>query len=348
MKEQLRIGIVGCGEVSFFLAIVARFNRRIRAVACMDINRERASIFARKHKIPACFSDYQQMLDAGGMDAIYIAVPHHLHFPMIKTALDKGVHVFCEKPVTTTIKEALDICRISSKKDIKIGINYQYRYDSGCYALARAAQKGDLGQVYYGCCNVPWHRENNYFQTAVWRRSAKMAGGGTLITQASHALDILLWAHPGIPVYAQGKTARCKFNDVEVEDLAMGIIEMDDGSLIQVSGSMIATPEQPVTIDVYGSLGTGKYTGPAFPKVRFKGARVRKEKTPVRGIHAFMRSLEGFRRWVTESQPFLIPIEESLKVLAVITAIYKSAKSGKKEAIDQRYLKFLSNRQDSQ
>jgi predicted dehydrogenase len=122
--------------------------------------------------------------------------------------------------------------------------------------------------------------------------------------------------------------ARRRFKDVEVEDLAHGILEMEDGALIQISSSMIANPEQAQTIEVYGERGTARYSDRPLPHVRFKGTRVRKQRPPISGFHALQRSIEGFRSWVMEDMPYLIPAEQSLPVLAAVEAIYRSAQSG--------------------
>jgi len=108
-----------------------------------------------------------------------------------------------------------------------------------------------------------------------------------------------------------------------------------------VTGSMVATPEQRVTIEIYGSHGTGLYSGPALPWVRFKGLRIKKAKPPVKGLHALFRSLEGFQKWVMEGQPYLTPVEQSLPVLAVIASVYRSAVTGKREEVDQRFIDYL-------
>lgn len=341
MAKNLSLAIVGCGDIARFMALAGKLNRRIELCACVDVNAERVRKFSRWFRIPRSFTDYGEMLNQAGLDAVYLAVPHSLHYPMIKEALAYGAHVFCEKPIATTLDDALDICRLARKSGLKVGVNYQYRYDTGCYALANASQEGKLGQILYGKCNVPWHREVQYFAYSPWHGCLEASGGGTLITQASHALDILLWAYGRKPVTALGAKARQRFKDVEVEDLCMGIIEMEDGGLLEVTGSMVATPEQRVTIEIYGSHGTGLYSGPALPRVRFKGLRIKKAKPPVKGLHALLRSLEGFRKWVMEGQPYLTPVEQSLPVLAVIASVYRSAVTGKREEVDRRFIDYL-------
>ncbi len=342
MKKKFKIGMVGCGDVARYFALGVRLNPKIQIPACADICEENALRLAKKNRIKKCYSSYGEMLKNTKMDAVYLAVPHNLHFPMIKEAFENGLHVFCEKPIAINLDEGMEICRLSKETGLKVGINYQYRYDRACYAFARAAQKGDLGELYYGRCNLPWQRDVDYFSESQWHKKLSTAGGGTLITQASHILDALMWAMGKKPVAAFGMSANKKFKDIEVEDLSMGMLELEEGCFVQVSSSMAVTPELPVSIELYGAKGTAVYKGPESPKVRFFGVKPKKERPPTRGLHALFRSIEGFRRWIMDDMEYLIPAQQSLPVLAAIQAIYKSSESGKKESVDRRYLEYLT------
>lgn len=332
MKE-MRLGIVGCGDIARYMAFFAWANRRIRLAAACDVTREKAEALSRRYRIRQVYTDYEEMLSQTALEAVYLAVPHDLHAGMIEAAVSTGIAVFVEKPITRTLEEGVRVAQLSTEKGIKIGVNYQYRYDSGCYALARAAQSGGLGRILYGRANLPWHRQKSYFETSGWHASQEQSGGGTLLTQGSHLLDILLWASGGKPQTASGFTDQRVYTDVEVEDLAMGTIEMEDGACIQICSSMVAVPEQALSLEIYGEQGTAVYRNLPRPQVIFRGVKVQKEKPPARGLHALQRSLEGFRAWVMEGKPYLSPAEAALPALAAVNAIYRSARSGRKEPI---------------
>jgi len=331
--KVLNMAVIGCGDIAGYMAYALKFNPKIKVVGCADIDITKAQRFASRFKVPF-YSDYIQMLRETKPEAVYLAVPHYLHYPMMKELINANMHVLCEKPITTNLEDAIEICNLSQQRGVKIAVNYQYRYDKACYAMVAASHQGHLGRLYYGICNVPWHRDTDYFVQGSWRGKKALSGGGTLLTQGSHALDILIWALGGTPVSARGIIANRKFNDVEVEDLAMGIVQLDNGAFAQITSSMISTPEQPVTIQVYGEKGTAIYQGPDFPKVRFKGVRTKRQRPPVKGIHALTRSLEAFRRWVIHDEIPLNTAQQSLPVLAAITAIYRSAISGREEKVE--------------
>jgi UDP-N-acetyl-2-amino-2-deoxyglucuronate dehydrogenase len=335
--DRLKIAIVGCGDIARFVAVGCLINRKITAVACMDTDGTKARAFGRRFLIGQVFDDYDRMLEGAGADAVYLAVPHHLHRAMIEKAAGRGLPVLCEKPVATTMDDGLAVCRLSEESGVKIGINYQYRYDAACYALVKAAEAGELGRPLYGRCNVPWRRTKDYFAGAPWHAANNASGGGTLITQASHIIDIALLALGGEPVTVRGDTARRVFSDVEVEDLGMGIVGTSGGALLSITSSMVAVPERPASIEIYGSAGTGLYTASVLPSVRFFGTKAARHRPPVWGVHALFRSIEGFRRWVQDGIPYLTPAASSLRVLAVVEALYRSAASGRREAVDDRY-----------
>jgi predicted dehydrogenase len=327
---RLNLAIVGCGEIAGFTALVSRLVPQVRLTACCDVTAERAGTFARRHRIPHTYTDYAEMLGKADLDAVYLAVPHNLHYEMVLSAMEAGKPVFVEKPITRMLEEAKKLVETVASQ--KVGVNYQYRYDRGCYALGKAVQAGALGQVHSVRINVPWHRTRAYFAGAAWHKTIAQAGGGTLITQGSHFLDVALWALGENPVSAMGYIASPGF-EVEVDTLAHGIVETSRGALISITSSMVAASERAVTIECYGERGTALYQDLPLPSVKFVGVKARKELPPERGVHALQRSLAGFANWVLADKPYLTPARESLPVLAAVDGIYRSAKSGKRESI---------------
>lgn len=323
--NKLKLAIVGCGDIAGFTALVSKLVPQVMLSACCDVNQERAEKFAKQHHIPQVFIDYNELLEKSASDSIYLATPHHLHFEMIRAAVRAGKPVFVEKPVTRAISEAQNL--IAEIGSAKVGVNYQYRYDSGCYAMARAVQSDALGKIHSVRINIPWHRTQKYFDGAAWHQTIATAGGGTLITQGSHFLDVVLWALNDVPVSAMGYAKTPLFN-VEVDTLAHGIVETRGGTLISITSSMVAASEQAVAIEMYGERGTAIYKDLPLPSVKFIGVKTRKERPPEFGFHALQRSLAGFANWILHDKPFLIPAASTLPVLAAVDGIYQSSISG--------------------
>lgn len=330
--KPLEMAVVGCGEIAGYAALLSKVIPQIRLTACCDVNSDRAQVFARRHGIRQVFSGYADLLARGSFQALYLAVPHDLHFPMIGQAVEAGKPVLAEKPLARTLPEGVQIVEMAARRGVKVGVNYQYRYDSGCYALARAVQSGQLGRVHSIRINVPWRRTQTYFDAAPWHKTLARSGGGTLLTQGSHFLDVALWALGEPPVSAVGYAASPGFQ-VEVETLAHGIVQTRGGALVNIASTMVAAREQAVTIEVYGQTGTAIYCDSPFPSVKFVGARVKPERPPGWGLHALQRSLAGFARWVLDDDPFLIPAASALPVLAAVQAIYRAAQTGAQSTV---------------
>lgn len=328
--DQIKLAIVGCGDVANDIALVSKLVRQVRLFAACDIDHQRAQAYATRNRIKLITTDYAEILARAEIDAVYLATPHDLHYDMILAATRAGKHVFTEKPITRTYAEAKKL--VAQIDGAKVGVNYQYRYDAGCYPMARAVQAGTLGKIHTIRINIPWHRGQSYFEGATWHKTIARAGGGTLITQASHLLDVALWALGEKPVSATGYTKSSGF-DVEVDTITHAIVETENETLISITSSMVASSEQPVTIEIYGEHGTALYKDKPLPAVRFKDVRIRKQRPPEWGVHALQRSLAGFAHWLLQGKPFLTPANEALTVLAAVEGIYRSAQSGKRETI---------------
>ena len=267
------------------------------------------------------------MLTSGLLDAVYLATPHHLHFGMIVEAVQMNLPVFCEKPITERYETAKELVKFVRKSGVKVGINYQRRYDTGYHTLIHAAQHGKLGRLRYARINVPWQRNWDYFKNSTWHQKKDQAGGGTLITQASHYIDIVLQAFlPAMPFEVVGFVDQLQFDGrIEVEDFAMGIIRMSNGGYIEVCSSMDAVPQQPVEIEIYGSSGTAIHVDENESLNFLGGIQQDRIVPPFSGNDSMKRSVESFRVWIEEGRPYWTPISSALSVLACIDGLYRAS-----------------------
>ena len=134
---------------------MAKLNPKIQVMACTDKQIERAQKYAKHFRGAKAFSDYKEMINTTELDAVYLAVPHFLHYPIMLDLLNHNLNILCEKPITTNIEDAKDIIQKAEEKNLKVGVNYQYRYDKACYRMVMAARNNELGELYYGICNIP-------------------------------------------------------------------------------------------------------------------------------------------------------------------------------------------------
>lgn len=331
---ELQLAIVGCGDIARYTAMFARLNRRVRLAACCDLDPQRAADFGRRFGIRGVYHDLETLLARENPQAVYLAVPHDLHLPLARLAVEAGAAVWCEKPLAASLEAGRALAELAKQPGARIAVNYQYRYDRACYALAQACRSGDLGRLHYLRANIPWRRAEAYFAGgSAWHSSRQRSGGGTLLTQGSHFLDVMLWAAASRPAAAWGQTSRQVFIDSEVEDLAMAVVEMEDGVLVEICSSMVAQPERAATIEVYGSRGTLRYRDGLLPRLQTIGCTIPRRSPPVGGLHALARSLEAFRQWIASGRPYLSSAATALQTLQVVDAVYRSAECGQQVAI---------------
>ncbi|NSW51820.1 MAG: Gfo/Idh/MocA family oxidoreductase [Anaerolineae bacterium] len=335
--HKFSLALIGCGDIAAYVALFAKTLPRFSISTCCAANYEDAKRFAAKYGIAQAEPDYDTLLARNNFDAVYLAIPHHLHLPFTQQALRRGYPVLCEKPIASTLYHAQEMIDTTEAVHGKVGINYQYRYDQKCWQMKQEIQSNRLGKIFQIQINVPWHRDITYFDSSPWHRQLATAGGGTLLTQGSHFLDIALWSLPNKPMYAMGKTTRRLFTspDIEIEDLAMGIVEMSDGTLIEIVSTMTSVPGRPATITVYGERGILKYIASSLPSLRYTGIKPSRTFQPLtaHGIHALARSLRAFQFWIQGGPPYFTSIQDAFPVMAVIDAIYRSSLSGKQEGI---------------
>ena len=236
------------------------------------------------------------------LDGVYLAVPHNLHFEMMKQAIAAGKHIFVEKPVTRTYAEGIEISPDGGKSRSELAVNYQYRYDAACFRLARAVQTGQSVKYVMGASTFHGIVKKIILKIRCGIRPLpRQAADSDHAGQSFFGCGVMGMRESA--VFATGVTAKQVFKNVEVEDLAMGIVELENGALIEICSSMAAASEQAASIEIYGSNATAIYTDRPLPRVRFIGGRVKTERVPIFGIHALQRSIEGFRRWINGGEP---------------------------------------------
>lgn len=332
------MGVIGCGWITGTYKLVSKVIKNTKIVAAVDLDINRAKKIASKDH---AYTNTETMFANEDIDVVYIATPHYLHKPMIKQAFENGKHILCEKPVTISLEDAREIKNLDNQyHQLKLGFNYNYRYDHNCSRLISALQNNHLGEVYYANCNVFFSRNESYFEKGPWRTKKEAAGGGTLLTHGSHMVDIMIWAF-GEPISVIGKVYTKNFKNLEVEDLAFGIIEFDNGISAQINNSMFVKPpfgmfKDKVELQIFGNKGRCYYKGP-WPKssLKWKGVKNFKIKKNVKGFSHFGRSVKAFAEWILYDKPYLNTIEESSKALRVITSLYKSSETSKKEQIEK-------------
>jgi len=319
----MKLAIIGCGAITKNMLMISKLTKGIKITGLSDIDINKAEKMAKNLKNAKAFDDYKKMLETIECDAVYIAVPHFLHYSIMKDVIGYKKHILCEKPITIKTKEADKIIKLAKENNIKVGINYQYRYDKACYKMVMAAKNKQLGNINFARVLIPWKRNNEYFEKSKWHGSIEKSGGGTLITQGSHLLDIILWIFDNKVVSINAKSKNYKFKKIEVEDFMSLELEFENGAIVQMISTMASPKEEAVTIELYGEDAIAKYKEySGFSSVRFSKRGIGKYNHGIFAIHPFQRNLIAFRNWVLKDASYLNEAKEAIKVLRVIEDIY--------------------------
>jgi len=318
----MRVAIVGLGTIGrVHAAALAKAGQEV--VALCDIRPERAEAIRQKHGFSATvWGDFDAMLRESGAEAVHICTPHHCHADQVIAALERGVHVLCEKPLC--IREE-DIGRIRAAvraSRVTLGVCHQNRYtDVNMYLHDYLADKHVVGA--HG--SVTWHRDAAYYGQDAWRGKKATEGGGVMINQALHTLDLM--AHfLGAPSRVSARVENFTLREVtEVEDTAMAVFS--GGADFTFFATLAAGSDMPVTMQFKLDNGEKITAQPNALIINGKAVEF-KEKLPTVGKECYgsghERLIADFYRSVAAGEHFPVDVEAGAFAVRMILAMYKS------------------------
>lgn len=225
--KKVRVGVVGVGGMGQGHANYINSLDECKLTAVCDIDEDTLKMVSEKHDVPG-FKKHTELLDSGLVDMILIATPHYYHPPIAIDAFKRGIHVLSEKPISVTVKAADQMIRAWKKSGCVFGVMYQMRCEPALKAAKQVVDEGRLGEIYRTSMIMGWYRSQAYYDSGGWRATWKGEGGGVLINQAPHYLDIFTWLG-GLPKKITGRV-RTRLHDIEVEDEAWAQLEYENGA----------------------------------------------------------------------------------------------------------------------
>ncbi len=220
---MLKVAIIGLGTISSTHKLAIECSDIAKLVAVCDNNSEKAGDYS----VPF-YTDIEEMLKKEFLDCVHICLPHYLHVPVIRLCAEYKVNVFTEKPVALNYQEASSIFNLEEKYHIKIGVCLQNRYNQTVQQLKQEICTGKYGNFIASKGIVTWCREMSYYEEAPWRGKKKESGGGVMINQTIHTLDLLSYL-VGDFRKIEGKVANFSLPNIEIEDTVMCCMEYDKG-----------------------------------------------------------------------------------------------------------------------
>ncbi len=231
--EEVRIGIIGIGGMgaNHALSIASGMVPRMRLTAVADARESRLEW--AKDNLPAdvvCFSDGRKLVDSGICDAVFVATPHYQHPEYVIYALEHGLHAICEKPAGVYTKQVRAMNEAAKKSDRVFAIMFNQRTNCVYRKLHEMIDSGELGALKrVNWIITDWYRTQSYYDAAGWKATWAGEGGGVLLNQCPHQLDLLQWLC-GLPVRVRAFCHEAKWHDIEVEDDVTAYMEFANGA----------------------------------------------------------------------------------------------------------------------
>jgi len=249
----MKVGILGGGNISDTHARAAAAIPGVSVVACCGANRERTAKLAERHNA-AVYDDIDRFLDHRPMDIVAIGSPSALHAEQGIAAAKRGLHVLSEKPLDITTERADALIDACAAAGVKLGVFFQDRLRPAIAQLKRMVDDGELGKPVMIAGRVRWYRPPEYYSSSKWRGTATLDGGGALMNQAIHTVDLVQWLFG--PVARVSAAVATRVHEIEVEDTAAAVLEFTSGAIGTIEATTSLFPGYPRRIEVTGSEGT--------------------------------------------------------------------------------------------
>lgn len=247
-------GIIGCGMIANFHAKAINDVRGAKLVACFDTF---ASSADRLAAATGCRTYYQldEMLADPAVDIVTIGTPSGAHMDPAVAAARAGKHVIVEKPLEITLKRCDKIIRECEKAGVKLATIFPSRFHDSSVELKRAIEAGRFGKLTVGDAQVKWFRPQSYYDSGAWRGTWELDGGGALMNQAIHSVDLLTWLM-GPVVEIRSMTATLAHERIAVEDTAVATVRYASGALGVIEASTATYPGYLKRLEIHGSEGS--------------------------------------------------------------------------------------------
>ncbi|MBC8105580.1 MAG: Gfo/Idh/MocA family oxidoreductase [Anaerolineae bacterium] len=348
MAKTWRHAVVGVGVVGDWHARVIPQIPGSSLVAVADPLTDRAKASLEKHKQPntAVFSSLEELLRATGdkIDVVHVCTPSGAHLEPVITALNAKKNVICEKPMEIQLDRIDRMIATAKQNNVRLAGVFQNRWNRANRQLKLAADEGRFGTISYAGCHTPWYRSDEYYRDGGWRGTHALDGGGAIMNQSVHAVDLLQWIAGPVKTVSAFAGSRIHA-EIEVEDTLACSLQFASGAYGVIMGSTGMWPGVSVRVEVGGANGTA-ISEDGLKTYKFRDERPEDQQivdrlTPngpqstgggssptdvpadlhLQNIDAILRAWESNRDAETNAA-------ESRKAVAIILAMYESAKKG--------------------
>ncbi len=343
MGKKIGFGIIGCGVIAPRHAEAIRKADGAELIACCDIIDEKAEQFAKEEGAEFWYKDYKEMLKRDDIDSVCICTPSGMHGDMVIDCAEAGKHVMCEKPLDIKMEKLDSMVEACRKAGVKLGGIFQRRTYETSQRIKEAVENGELGKMILGDAYLKYYRSQEYYDKAEWRGTWELDGGGALMNQGVHGIDLLQWIMGDIEsVYARNAALA---RDIEVEDTAVVNLKFKNGAFGVIEGTTSVYPAQPTTLHIHGDKGSIILEEQTIKKFELidKDVNLNTEGDEKAGGSSdpddiastgHIMQIQDLVEAINEDREPMVNGESARKAVEVILAIYESAQTGNEVKID--------------
>ena len=335
---MINFGIIGTGVIAKQHVLGVRANKNANLAAVCDIDGEVVNKFAAEYGVDKVYTDYHALLADPEIDAVCICTPSGMHGQMCIDAARAGKHILCEKPIEITTEKLDQLVEEVEKSGVKMVCVFQRRFAPIPVKVKAALDSGVFGKVLMASAYAKYYRTPEYYASAGWRATWELDGGGALMNQGVHGIDLISWLMGGVKKVSA--ITRTQFHNIPVEDAAMAAVEYNNGAIGVIEGSTCAKPAQTTRFEIYCENGSIIFDDKAIRSWFLNGEQMI-EGTGISakdvGNDDPTRVLDNAHGYLvrdlieaieTNTMPSIGP-REGRKAVDTILAIYKSSKEGK-------------------
>lgn len=268
--SKIRVGIIGCGKIFPMHAVSVSKLDDVELVAVCDIKEDRAKSAAQTF---GCryYTDYREMMDKGHLDSIHICTPHHLHAPIAIEAAQRGLHVLTEKPMALNVHDSEQMIKTADEHNVKLMVSFQNRFNPGSMLIQQKLRSGELGRIRSARMLVTWDRSDEYYSKSDWKGTWDKEGGGVMIDQAIHTLDLMNWFIDSPVDHINVHMGNRAHHLIDVDDYAEGMISYQNGVNASFYAINYYAYDAPVEIELCCENGIAKLVGEKATVTMFDG-----------------------------------------------------------------------------
>lgn len=334
-------GIVGVGMIADYHAQAIAHSRGGRLVGVATRNADTARAFAAKHGVAFSTTSVDELVARPDIDVVCVTTPSGAHLEPALAAVRAGKHVVVEKPIEITTERADELLREADARGVRIAPIFQARFGEGARTLKGALDAGRFGRLVLASAYVKWHRSAAYYTG--WKGTLQLDGGGALINQAIHGIDLLQW-FAGMPAEVFCWKTRRVYSHIEAEDTASATLRFAHGALGSIEACTAGWPGWERRIEIVGENGAARLEDDRLTKWDFRDAlpgddairAAKVDPTMQSGAgapnaithHGHLRQIQDLIDALRENRPVAIDGHEARKAVALIRALYASAERG--------------------